>query len=127
MLLGEAASTYIYLGNAGGLNLTGLSMRVVGPQADRFQMGRLQTYLYIVGPVTVDPLVPGRQAYAQLIYTPDATDIDTAWLEITSNDPAEPVKRLLLSGRGIPPTPDIQVRIAESRREFRGDGELRRS
>ena len=113
VLLGATSRTNIFVGNAGGLNLTGLSVRVVGPQADRFQIGSLQSYFYIVGPVTVDPLVPGRQVYAQLTYTPDATDIDTAWLEITSNDPAEPVKRLLLSGRGIPPKPDILVRIAD--------------
>jgi uncharacterized delta-60 repeat protein len=111
VLLGEASRTNIFMGNAGGLNLTGLSVRVVGPQADRFQIGGLEPYfIHQGGPV--DPLPPGRQAYALLTYTPDATDIDTAWLEITSNDPAEPVKRLLLSGRGIPPTPDILVGIA---------------
>jgi uncharacterized delta-60 repeat protein len=114
VLLGEASRTNIYMGNAGGLNLTGLSVRVVGPQADRFQIGSIMTYTYVHGiSNTVDPLVPGMQVYALLTYTPDATDIDTAWLEITSNDPAEPVKRLLLSGRGIPPTPDIEVRIAD--------------
>lgn len=113
VLLGEASRTNILMGNAGELNITGLSARVVGPQADRFQIGSITTYLLLNGmPNTVDPLVPGRQAYAPLTYTPDATDIDTAWLEITSNDPAEPVKRLLISGRGIPPTPDILVRIA---------------
>lgn len=112
VLLGEASRTNIYMGNAGGLNLTGLSVRVVGPQADRFQIGSIMTYIYVHGiPNTVDPLVPGMQVYALLTYTPDATDIDTAWLEITSNDPAEPLKRLLLSGRGVPPTPDIHVRI----------------
>jgi uncharacterized delta-60 repeat protein len=110
VLLGTTKGTNIFVGNAGGLNLTGLSLRVVGPQADRFQIGSLQPYFQI-NPGTMDPLPPGRQAYALLSYTPDATDIDTAWLEITSNDPAEPLKRLLLYGRGIPPTPDIHVRI----------------
>jgi len=111
VLLGATSRINIFVGNAGGLNLTGLSVRVVGPQADRFQIGRLEPYfIHQGGPV--DPLPPGRQAYALLTYTPDATDIDTAWLEITSNDPAEPVKRLMLSGRGIPPTPDILVGIS---------------
>lgn len=114
VLQGSSASTNIFIGNAGGLNLTGLSARVVGPQVDRFQISSFMTYTYVHGiSNTVDPLVPGMQVYALLTYTPDATDIDTAWLEITSNDPAEPVKRLLLSGRGIPPTPDIQVSIAD--------------
>ena len=49
VLLGEASRTNIYMGNAGGLNLIGLAMQVVGPQADRFQIGSIMTYTFVRG------------------------------------------------------------------------------
>ncbi|MES2596835.1 MAG: choice-of-anchor D domain-containing protein [Verrucomicrobiota bacterium] len=111
VLLGTTFRTNVYLTNVGGLDLNGLSARVTGAQAERFEITPVMPY-YQNDPAS--PVPPGKSDYVMISYTPDAADIDTAWLEITSNDPQAPLKTLLLSGRGVPPTPDIQVSVADS-------------
>jgi uncharacterized delta-60 repeat protein len=109
VLLGSGVNSNVYLSNVGGLDITSLSARVTGPQADRFVVSAVEPYFNNQTPL---PLLPGRSDYVMIRYTPDAADIDTAWLEIESSDPSAPLRKMLLSGRGVTPAPDILAQVS---------------